>query len=237
MEIPIVFTYTHNVPLVIAQRFVASVKRVMPGSHIYQQTDTDTEVIPGCIELRRVRGEDFAEFFLGHLADLKLDRFIKLDYDCILQKDLKHIFKEDFQVGLTVRDEDKSLSEFFLKRHPHNAGVMFSKGKHTFWKELYDCYMSIIDRDGWMDACDAMEMAVRATKCKVLELPCHTYNFTPTAPDQDTSHAAVVHYKGNRKHWGLETGEMYRAMLAGNQVADMVEEWLRKRTEWDGNKT
>lgn len=235
MEIPIVFTYTSNVPLILAERLVASIKKVMPGSHIYQQTDARTDEIPGCKAVRRTKGEDFAEFFLGHLAECQLDRFIKLDYDCIVQKDLRPVFKEEFQVGLTVRDEDdKSLSDFFSKRHPHNAGVMFSKGKHSFWVELYQEYMNIIDRDGWMDACDAMETAVAKTKVKLKDFPCRIYNYTPVMPDDPANHAAVVHYKGNRKHWGLDTGDMYKALLAGNQVADKVEDWLKKRTEWDG---
>ena len=230
MKIPVCFTYTHDVPLAIASRLIESVKREMPKSHIYHQTDEVTPEIEGTITVRLSKGEDFAEFFLRHLAECPLERFIKLDYDCVVRRSLYPVFKHSFQVGLTRRDpKDSAQSDAFTQRHPHNAGVMFSNGRHSFWKELYQAYMAIPDADGWMDACDAMETAVKATRCKVKDFPCSIYNYTPSMPDEDLSGRDVVHYKGMRKHWALDYGAMGEAIKENWSIDGRVKEWLRRR--------
>jgi hypothetical protein len=231
MKIPVCFTYTQDVPLAIAQRLIDSVKREMPRSHIYHQTDETTPAIEGTITVRLPKTEDFAEFFLRHLAECPLEKFIKLDYDCVVLRSIYPLFTDDFQVGLTRRDVgDKAQGDAFTKRHPHNAGVMFSKGKHTFWKELYQAYMAIPDRDGWMDACDAMETAVANTKVKVKDYPCSRYNYTPEMPLEDLKGRDIVHYKGMRKHWALDTGAMMPAIKENWNIDARVKKWLGRRT-------
>lgn len=229
MKIPVLFTYTQEVPLSIALRLIDSIKREMPQSHIYHQTDETTPEIPGTRTVRLPKGEDFAEFFLRHLAECQLDKFIKLDYDCVVVRSLYPLFNHDFEVGLTRRDlSDKAQGDEFTRRHPHNAGVMFSKGKHSFWKELHQEYMSIPDRDGWMDACDAMEAAVGKTKCNVKDFPCSRYNYTPETPLDDLTGRDVIHYKGMRKHWSLDS-EIGKAMQENWRIDEKVKRWLGKR--------
>jgi len=228
-DIPVAFVFAGNLPRSVAARMIDSVREAMPQSPIIHQTDLDTEAFPDCevVRLAWENRQDVAEFFWRHLVELgdTGQDFIKLDYDCVMQQSVRGVFNRDFQAGLTVRDErDVSLANAFRLRHPHNAGVMFSKGKHTFWQEVYDIYCGIANRDGWMDACDALEMAVERTKVKIEDFPAFEYNFTPISPYERLENKFVVHYKGNRKHW---TG-CTEAMDAGSDVARRVNEWKRK---------
>ena len=230
MKIPFVFTFAGDLPRAIANRLVKSIKRVMPNSYIFQQTDTLTDAIGGCEVIRIERGPDFAEFFLRHLKELDLPRFIKIDYDCVVQKDLAPLFEGRWQVGLTRRDEaDKTLSEEMAIRQPYNNGVIFSNGKHSFFNEVYDRYMAIPDRDGWMDAQEAVREAAGATRTRLEEFPCSIYNYTPSMPDEDLSDKYIVHYKGMRKHWALDTADMLGAMREGQRVGGMVRRWMAER--------
>jgi hypothetical protein len=132
-----------------------------------------------------------------------------------------------------VRDNrDVSLSQVFLARHPHNAGVMFSKTDNTFWREVYDAYCAIPNRDGWMDACDALETAFAATNVKVKEFPCHDYNYTPISPYERLNGKFIAHYKGNRKHWN----STLTAKDAGEDVKRRVDEWAKSRLKTEATE-
>jgi hypothetical protein len=202
----------------------------MPDSHIYHQTDMDTEGFEGCEVIRKERGDDFAEFFLRHLKELNLPSFVKIDYDCVIQKDLAGLFNGSWQVGLTRRyDADPTLGDQLANSQPYNNGVIFSDGKHDFFKEVYACYMAINDRDGWMDAQEAVKTAASVTRAKLREFPCSLYNYTPSLPFEDLSDKYIVHYKGERKHWSLDTSAMLDAMNEGNRIGDMARAWIKKR--------
>lgn len=231
MKIPFVFTFAGPLPRAIAHRLIDSIRKVMPESRIYQQTDMDTEGFEGCEVIRKERGDDFAEFFLRHLKELDLPRFIKIDYDCVIQKDVSRAFNDPgWHVGLTKRyDADPSLGPHLANSQPFNNGVIFSNGRHTFFDEVYACYMQISDRDGWMDAQEAVKTAERVTRAKIREFPCSLYNYTPSMPFEDLKDKYIIHYKGERKHWNLDTAAMLEAMNEGNRIGDMVRAWIKKR--------
>lgn len=234
MKIPFFFTLAGDLPHAIAHRLIASVRQVMPGSYIFQQTDEVTPQVKGTDgAIRLPRQDDFAEFFLRHLTDLpnQWPRFIKLDYDCVLMKDLSPLFEgAKWQVGLTKRDDtDPTLSADVARRQPYNNGVMFSNGRHGFFSEVYSAYMGINDRDGWMDAQEAVREAVERSKVAIKAFPCSTYNYTPTLPDEDLNDKWIVHYKGSRKHWGLDTSDMAAAMDEGQRVGQMAQAWVKRK--------
>lgn len=227
MEIPVAFLFAGDIPRSVAQKMIDSVRDCMPSSPIIHQTDEDTPAFEGTetVRLKWENRKDPAEFFWLHMKNLRGD-FIKLDYDCVMQQSLRGVFNHDFEAGLTIRDDrDVSISRAFLVRHPHNAGVMFSKGSHSFWQEVYDVYCALPDRDGWMDACDALETAVKRTKVRVKNFPAFEYNYTPISPYERLEGKYVVHYKGVRKHWyGAHDAEK-----AGAHVKKMVDDWALKQ--------
>lgn len=205
--IPVYFTFAGPVPTELADRMVEGINQAMPGSEIYQMTDEATPAIRGTKQIRLPRGEDFIEFNYRHHTLIQGD-FIRIDYDVLVQKDLSEVFEDDFDVGLTIRtDDDKATpaNSLLVQMYPHNFGVAFSKGAHTFWQEMYDAYMAIPHRDGWMDACAATEVAYRTTKVKVKDYPCFKYNYTPVTQFEDLSDKYAVHYKGPRKAWMVDT--------------------------------
>lgn len=227
MSFYVSFFFAGDIPRSIAERMLKSVRETMPNVPIVHQTDAETKAFDGCEVIRLPWSEkrDVAELFWRHMAQAKGD-FIKLDYDCVVMQSLRGVMTQEFQAGLTIRDDrDVSLSNTFRLRHPHNAGVMFSKGEHTFWREVYEAYMAIPDRDGWMDACDALETAVANTKAKIQDFPAFLYNFTPISPYERLNGKFVVHYKGKRKHW--HGGSDMDEMEAGLEVEKKVQLWKR----------
>ena len=228
MDIQVAFLFAGNLPRQVAQRMIDSVRENMPRATIIHQTDYETQGFEGCKTVRLMEPKDhndIAEFFWRHTKLLK-GPFIKLDYDCVMMQSCAGVFNQDFEVGLTIRDDrDVSLSNTFRLRHPHNAGVMFSKTDNSFWSEVYDAYMAIPERDGWMDACDALETAVERTKVKLLDFPAYDYNYTPVSPYERLDNKFIVHYKGNRKHWN----GVPAAQDAGEDVKRRVNEWSARR--------
>lgn len=231
MKIPFFFTLAGDLPHAIAHRLIASVRLHMPGSYVIQQTDMVTPQVEGTDDVIRLeRGEDFADFFLWHLTALpeKWPRFVKIDYDCVVMKDLSPLFNGKWQVGLTKRDTDPTLDPRIAEAQPYNNGVIFSQGKHSFFQEVYGTYKTIPERDGWMDAQVAVKTAAGKTKVPLAEFPCLTHNYTPVMPNEDLKDKWIVHYKGMRKHWGLDTSDMAKAMEAGQKVASWTQDWVKK---------
>ena len=197
---------------------IASVRRHIPGTCIVQMTDMTTDPVPGVNYVSRyARGQDFILFRFGALDILPRVDTILLDYDVIVQGDLAHVFKRDFDLALTRRDAtDKTVSAFVLEKLPHNAGVMFTRAKgFGFWREATSRYWLETSRNGWLDGALAVELALENTRLKILDLPCALYNYTPMSRDEDLSRRVCVHYKGNRKDWigGAD------AVTAGGNVA------------------
>jgi hypothetical protein len=200
---------------------IASVRRHVPMANMIQMTDMTTDPVPGVDQVMRFpRGPDFILFRFGLLDTLPRENTILLDYDVIVQGDLMHVFHEsgyEFDLKLTRRDAtDKTVSAYIASRLPHNAGVMFSRPKgFEFWREALSAYWNETGRNGWLDGALAMELALDATRLRVLDLPCSLYNYTPSSPSEDLSGRLCVHYKGNRKTWiGGED-----AVTAGGNVA------------------
>jgi len=232
VKIPVCFPFAGPLPRAIAERLIASVRNVMPSSHIYQLTDLDTEGFKGCEVVRLERGGDFQEFFFKHLvaASQSLPRFIVVDYDCVFLKNIADLYTGQWKVGLTKRDStDRTLAPGITERLPYNNGVIFSDGCHTFFQEAQEQYLSIPNRDGWMDAQEAVKRAVMRTSVKIQEFPCSVYNYTPVEPDEDLKDRAILHYKGMRKHWALEPEHMHKAMLEGDRIAGMVTKWMGRQ--------
>lgn len=183
---------------------VQSVLNTMPGVEIVQMTDNITPQIKGVSNVVRKRFDgNLMTFRMAHLADLK-GNWITLDTDVIVQRDLSHVFNENFDVALTKR-YGKILNHEkidIVALMPYNTGVMFSKNA-SFWKGAYKTLLSMPEsaHKWWGDQL-SVRVAAESGKFNILELPCDTYNYSPKEKN-DYRACAVLHFKGNRKDWIL----------------------------------
>lgn len=193
----------------IPQIMVASVRAAMPHANIVQMTDLDTEKIVGVDDVIRKRWDQkfLMPYRLMHLKEFPPANAIFLDADVVVQKDLRCLFQDEFDIGLTYRDEtDPSLrkSPEAYRMMPFNAGVMLSRASGMdFWAEAYNvCLAMPEDRRLWFgDQLAIKEVAARST-LKVNQYPCAIYNYSPSRWDEDLRDKFVIHYKGkNRKIW------------------------------------
>lgn len=223
-----------NVSAAIAGAMIASCKRTMSDVEIWQITDSDTPLLPGMKgAIRRTRTGDWGQFFLEHMANLPQEEILRLDYDVIVQRDVREIFGLPFDVAFTRRTmNDPTCSNFIRVKNPHNHGVVFIRpsGKPLFEMALAE-YMEHSGEDGWMDVTLAIENAAAATTCRWIELPGERYNYTPKRREEDVSHCAIVHYKGNRKWWMVGAESEEEAKRDGEAVLDMVDNAAFRRGE------
>jgi hypothetical protein len=211
-------TFFGDAPANLAEKMIQSVRKM--DCEVIQLTDHKTPTLKGVDDVQRFPYEgDFGAFRLNHFKSVQGD-VLHLDYDVIVNRDVSDVFKQDFDVGLTKRSvEDRTVSQQMNQVSPHNMGVVFSKNPE-FWQRVYDHYMSI-PMKSWMWIQIATTEAAHFLRddFKVLELPGEVYNYTPSSPLEDVSQKAIVHYKGDRKHWmdesGKKGGELVRTMMSG----------------------
>ena len=196
----------------IPEIMVASVRAAMPGARIVQMTDFDTRKVVGVDEVIRRQWDQklLMPYRLLHLMEFPVADAIFLDADVVVQKDFRPLFQDEFDIGLTYRDEtDPSLrkSPEAYQMMPFNTGVMLSRASgRDFWVEAHRaCLAMPQDRQYWFgDQLAIKEVAARTT-LNVRQYPCALYNYSPARWDEDLSGKFVIHYKGdNRKIWMLE---------------------------------
>jgi lipopolysaccharide biosynthesis glycosyltransferase len=196
----------------IPEIMVASVRAAMPAARIVQMTDLDTGKVTGVDDvIRKPWDRKFLmPYRLLHLKDFPAANVIFLDADVVVQKDLRPLFLDEFDVGLTYRDEtDPSLrkSPQAYQMMPFNTGVMLSRPSgRQFWLEAHQaCIAMTEDRQSWFGDQLAIKEVAARTALKVKQYPCALYNYSPARWNEDLSEKFVIHYKGeNRKIWMLE---------------------------------
>jgi hypothetical protein len=214
--VKVTVTFFGDAPVPLAEKMIQSVRKM--DCQIIQLTDHDTPRLEGVDDVQRIPYEgDFGGFRLKHFM-LVQGEVLHLDYDVIVNRDVSYVFDAEFDVALTKRSEnDKTVSQKMNQVSPHNMGVVFSRNP-DFWKEVYEHYMSV-PMKSWMWIQIATTEIAHSTQLNVLELPGEVYNYTPSSPLEDVSDKAIVHYKGDRKHWmdgsGKKGGELVRTMMSG----------------------
>ena len=207
-EIIIGFLYVGAVSM-IPQIMVASVRKAMPHARIVQMSDYDTETITGVDEVIRKHWDRkfLMPYRLLHLKEFPPITAIFLDADVVVQKDLSHLFQDEFDIALTYRDEtDPSLrkSPWAYEMMPFNTGVMLSRPSGCeVWAEAHNiCLGMPEDKQEWFGDQLAIKEIAGRTMLKVKRYPCALFNYSPSKWDEDLSEKFVVHYKGtNRKVW------------------------------------
>ena len=175
----------------LAMAMMQSVKSVMNARFI-QQTDEKSDPVEGVDEvIRKERTGDFIEHRFGMMSEFDFD-YICLDYDVIVQKDLTHVFNDEFDLCFVRKAASKD--KFKL-----NSGVMFiRKSGKGFWNEVLEEYKPI--KDGWINGQWAKFLAAEKTKLNIKYLG-DSYNYSPRYLEENVDEKHVVHFKGQRKEW------------------------------------
>ena len=209
--IVVAFLYVGRVSK-LPQIMVASVRAVMPGARIIQMSDYETRQVTGVDEIIRKHGNRklLMPYRLLHVKEFPPGDTIFLDADVVLQKDISHLFQDEFDVALTFRDHtDPSLrkSPEAHELMPFNTGVMLSRASGwAFWAEAHRLCLGMPEaHKAWFGDQLAVKEVAAHTLLSVKQYPCALYNYSPRLWDEDTSEKFVIHYKGeSRKGWMQE---------------------------------
>lgn len=183
----------------IAKHLIESSKRVMPDVEVYQLTDGVTPSLDGCEVIRIYEAMPMAVRRLTHHASLYGD-WALLDTDCIVRKDLRHVFEDEFEVALTDRKGSMWEKSPYGMVMPYNMGVTFSRSP-AFWGKAVEGLKQLpLKFQEWEgDQRVVCEMVRLGYPVKVL--PGRIYNYTPETRGDTADHAAILHLKGPRKTW------------------------------------
>lgn len=193
-----------NVSPEVFEVMLASCKRAMPDVEVWQLTDEDTPLVADKA-VRMPMVKNWGVFFFDHLINLPEDtEILRLDYDLIVQKDVREVFNIPFDVALTRRPlNDVTCSNSMRALHPHNHGVVFMRRARKFFQVAKEKYLTL--QNDWMDVSEAMCHAAADHSIRWIELPGERYNYTPKRRDEDVSYCSIVHYKGDRKSWMVDS--------------------------------
>lgn len=175
---------------------------------IVHLTDLTTEPLSFADEVQRIEETDICKAKYKHLAVLKGD-ILNLDYDIVVQKDVSDVFNRPFDIALTKRTVKEGKYKMLSLSQPHNTGVVFSRNRQ-FWRLCLERYEHYPDHR-WMmgQVCISETANAYREDIKLLELPASLYNYAPKSQDEDLRDRFIVHYKGPRKFWMLNTEKVY----------------------------
>lgn len=151
--------------------------------------------------IRRPCGERIALSRIEHLYHFPHKETLNLDNDVIIRKNILDVFDNPFDVALTWRQATRT-DNFGRPLNRFNSGVMFSRSKE-FWADCLEWFKDKGDRTAeWGGEQRSVNFVSGAGKFAIHELPCSTYNWSPSQHKQRNDKAHVWHYKGSqRKQW------------------------------------
>ncbi len=190
--------------LEFAKKMLKSAKAVMPDVEVWQLTDATSDVLEGIDGVHRIK-EKLPMAILRMTCNATLEGdWLFIDPDILIQKDVRHVFNEDFDIALTDRAGTITNEAEFAKAMPYNLGVSFSRCP-KFWQRVVEYMKGSLQpqHQHWMgDQMVVCEMIKQKTDPEfyVEILPGLTYNYPPKFAG-DGKDAAMVHYKGPRKQF------------------------------------
>jgi len=159
----------------------------MPAATVIQMTDAETKPVRRVDKVLRKRWDrkSFMCYRLEHLRDFPRGNTVFLDADVVVRKDVAHVFTDDFDIGLTLRDTgDPSLrfSPEVVEQMPYNAGVMFARASGwDFWRDAWERCLAFGEDDrNWFGDQLAIKAAATGTPLNVRTYPCALYNYSPS---------------------------------------------------------
>jgi hypothetical protein len=205
--------FTELIPL-----FVASARRVHPPVSLEIVTDQDTSLPDGfdvvwrrnidlsALMLERARAQE--ELTRGASRG---DAIAFLDTDTLILRDLRHVFDESFDVGVTIRDNP---IHDFERRMPYNNGVIFADCSRSGAASSYFSAVrnAIEELDESLWAWSGNQFVVRDALghhppgstierfgARVRVFACTTHNYTPAVVGEDLEGKHLLHFRGDAK--------------------------------------
>lgn len=191
----------------MAKRTLESVREAMPGVEVHHLTDDYTPKIEGLDSTRVFYGDmPMAVRRMMHHAACE-GEWLFIDCDCIVRKDVRHVFDEPFDVALTDREGTITNETRYAAVMPHNIGVTFSRSP-AFWLTVVKYLQTMAaEQQEWEGDQQVVNAMVKAGGMgfNIKTLPGLLYNYPPRSEDDPrTADASIVHYKGARKQYLLK---------------------------------
>jgi lipopolysaccharide biosynthesis glycosyltransferase len=140
---------------------------------------------------------------------------VLLDSDILINDNLESLFEQEFDVALTIRDEQEM---------PINGGIIYISQKNlaaaiNFFQKLYFLYTekyqeksqwwgdqyALADAIGHQANSNIKPGNIEVDGVKILLLPCEIYNFSPNYESDldlcELKEQKILHFKGPRKQY------------------------------------
>lgn len=169
----------------MATLFIHEIRKRTKGTHIVQMSDIDTGRVEGVDSVHRCESWPFGVWYYDAMLSFPAKEFLRLDYDCVILRDVEGVFALDFDVAI-AKERDLVM----------NNGVVFVKDKAIF-EEAKRAYLKS-EQDNWMDIQIAMQAAIDTGSFKVRKLAL-SYNqpFKRSRPVPEET--KILHFKGAMK--------------------------------------
>ena len=201
--------FQQTIHLVLADMMIRSVRKAMPDVEIVQLTDEKSPVIVGVDRVRRLTAkEPMAVQCVTHYSQC-VGNWLLVDTDVLVQKDVRHVFDEPFDVAVCDRDgtttEGEGSGFELFEKMPHNIGIMFSRSP-AFWLAVREKLVLMDEKkQQWMGNQYAACEVIAEGKFNVKVLKGTDYNCPPMNKEDRCTEASIVHFKGQmRKKMMLE---------------------------------
>lgn len=189
------FLATHEKYFPMADAMVRSAREAMPGIHVCHLTDDLCPPYQEADEVRRCRADmEFGLIRMWHFCNME-GPWISADVDLKFQKDVWHVFDDDFDMACATRLGTKWGLSTYAQVMPYNNGILWSRGPE-FWREQIQDYNRMpMQWRPWVEQL-LFNNTFQSGKFKTKVLPCQ-YNYPPDEgwPEK----AYVLHYKGTKR--------------------------------------
>lgn len=216
----IVFMYFGDEQYHWVNPFLESVRENVPNAKIYQFSGNAEEKLIGVDEIVRFnvnkdndRGS-LGRLVINALVESPISEFVRLDADMIVSGDINEVMDGDFDIAITKRVKDGTVSEAFAEQHPYNGGFVVTKNL-AFWKKVKEVMDGLtFEKDNELHITKpyfeflvgqlALCRVIDSREFKVKFLDAEIYNKSPKNKDEKNNFTKVWHFKGNRKYWMVD---------------------------------
>ena len=197
-----------------------------------------------------------AQAQLRHVRASGFDRpMVIIDSDILVNGSLQPVFERDFDVALTWRGDNRD--------QPINGGLLILNNRRpAVSRRFFENYVRIYseryadEKGDWFGDQLALRDAlgleveqlaaseiVEVDGCRVLLLPCDTYNFSPsnqfTEIERDLGDKLILHFKGERKrlmrpYWRARLQPAHSWLPWVKFRGWREREWLRRQCSLEG---
>jgi uncharacterized small protein (DUF1192 family) len=222
------YQQTINLMFKSVDKFHSNFKKV-----ILTNLETNLSFLAADIQIQRYP-VDSREIMLSRLVSqldfLKNHDFesdvVLLDSDILINENLESLFEQDFDLALTIRDEQEMPINggiIYISQKNPAAAINFFQKLHFLYTEKYqeksqwwgDQY-ALADAIGYQASGKLKPGNIEVDGVRILLLPCEIYNFSPNYESNldvcELKEQKILHFKGPRKQYMNVYWENYLAL-------------------------